>query len=577
MAIKALLPGTDVSAVVCWADTLLVKLADSIVLVGRGFTELPREHRLPEALKLQQDDASLRAAAQLPKKWQDVASVIASADTSPAARRLALRLIFGVLIISPLLKKVDLWTFSDMDPSYIKDVMQRSIATIAKSFSLNFSSDQFTELDRISFAMILCIVAVADSAHEESQDTLSPWIPHTHGTFLHLIQAIMHPDSPVATLSVITPLAELDSAQTIFIRWGRTIRWCWETWNDPRTADSETVMFVTVNWLHHVCSDLKPPVGFATQLDTDLSAAYTAIIAVLHHLVLSLHTLDSGSPALPDILSGACRFTVFLLQRNLDSFDNRLETRVTDICKRLAHLFVLIPERESHLSVLDSILEAFALIQSKPLQSAFAQLQDDPKVPWSSTFHKLISESRKMITKKEPTSSELYVGKLTLNFLSIAWSRGCQKYTLPTSSVQFLLAVADAVIRKSTTSDILLSSVLNDMALCNDKSVFAPQSLRYISIWERALSSPRSNLPIAVAFAHFILAADPLLDAIHRAEAWDYLRDVLILVLRQRYYDEGAALSILISDVVCYALLRLVDRHDGTWIIQTASFLDLVQ
>lgn len=71
-----------------------------------------------------------------------------------------------------------------------------------------------------------------------------PSRPLTLGYLLDLIQVVMHPDDAIATSSIVTPPYDLDVAQTILVRWGDTIFWSWETWDDSRLANSEVIVFL---------------------------------------------------------------------------------------------------------------------------------------------------------------------------------------------------------------------------------------------------------------------------------------------------------------------------------------------
>lgn len=69
-------------------------------------------------------------------------------------------------------------------------------------------------------------------------------MPKTLGSLLQLIGLVLHPKTTAFSLSITIPYTHLDGAQTILLHWGETVRWCWETWDDPRIANSETVVFL---------------------------------------------------------------------------------------------------------------------------------------------------------------------------------------------------------------------------------------------------------------------------------------------------------------------------------------------
>lgn len=61
----------------------------------------------------------------------------------------------------------------------------------------------------------------------------------------------------------------------------------------------------------------------------------------------------------------------------------------------------------------------------------------------------------------------------------------------------------------------------------------------------------------AASFAYYITECD-LLDPLCCAEAWDYLRDVLRLILRHHYREEDEPLALLVCPIIAQALNRLL-------------------
>lgn len=89
------------------------------------------------------------------------------------------------------------------------------------------------------------IESQTEPSHVETPS--SSYEPYTQTLFLRLIQDIMELDQPGNTMQPIVPQPELDPAQTILVRWGRLIPWCWETWADPRCADVESIFYCVCN------------------------------------------------------------------------------------------------------------------------------------------------------------------------------------------------------------------------------------------------------------------------------------------------------------------------------------------
>jgi hypothetical protein len=54
----------------------------------------------------------------------------------------------------------------------------------------------------------------------------------------------MHPTNTTATLDLTCPIEELDPAQTILVRWGETVPFCWTVWDDQRIVYTETTTYL---------------------------------------------------------------------------------------------------------------------------------------------------------------------------------------------------------------------------------------------------------------------------------------------------------------------------------------------
>lgn len=67
--------------------------------------------------------------------------------------------------------------------------------------------------------------------------------PQSLGNLLDLIRLVMNPHYPDCILQLASPCEDLDLAQTILVRWGVTVSWCWSTWDDQRIANVEYITF----------------------------------------------------------------------------------------------------------------------------------------------------------------------------------------------------------------------------------------------------------------------------------------------------------------------------------------------
>ncbi|KAG7450369.1 uncharacterized protein BT62DRAFT_508441 [Guyanagaster necrorhizus] len=339
---------------------------------------------------LQREDDNLRAASQLPSQWDSIKRLLASRQVSPAARRLALRLIFGVCIILPSLggKNDDRMTQSED----FLEIMQTCIhQTVMSGFTANYSSDPAVELERINFSMLVSLYAAVDVEQRQKQ---LPSRPLTLGYLLDLIQVVIHPDDGIIPSSIIAPPDHLDVAQTILIRWGDTIFWSWETWDDSRLANTEVIVFLTAVWINKFNEALDSHVSGALCTTLNRFAPSSAILNVLHHcrlFIIDQSELSDGQPlSVYALLSKACRIIVHFLHGDILHASNQACLR-EDLCKTLFDIFVIVDTEEHGLTIKTSILEALTLFHQTTLRRSLKDTQQDNRTEFMTRLSKLIS------------------------------------------------------------------------------------------------------------------------------------------------------------------------------------------
>jgi hypothetical protein len=61
-----------------------------------------------------------------------------------------------------------------------------------------------------------------------------------------------------------------------------------------------------------------------------------------------------------------------------------------------------------------------------------------------------------------------------------------------------------------------------------------------------------------VTLAHLVLTSRAVAPNLHGAEAWIYLKDTLLFILRHEFIDEDEPVALFICPTICVALIRLV-------------------
>ncbi|KAF7339646.1 hypothetical protein MSAN_02179400 [Mycena sanguinolenta] len=556
------------AAVICWVDAFLFKLGDTTITVASGVSLAPP---FPGSAELRAEDG-LRAASQLPSNWHSVARVIASDQASPAAKRLALRLTFAAFVLGPRL-----CSGSEQMPFEIVEVLERCISqTRAAGFSAS---------------------RTASREHQKAEKRAQVR-PHTLGCLLNILQNILHPDDSVACLQLVTPPEELDPAQTILLRWGDTVSWCWETWDDHRIANAESVVFLascftlqrpmnrehleqTAMWLRHFESVRFLPVNIDYSLAVS-TASSIALLRVLHYVVLSLSTLPlaAGPPSVPwELVSKACCFAAESMRHLLWNPKEDERWIVSGLCKCLLSLFVLLaPANDEELAVHDYILEALSLANADTLHICMAHVQEDDVLRFSARLNKRLVAVKNFVSESLEQTRPLNLIRTTLNLAVIVWFSGTHGCILRESVAPLLSNVVKILLQEGTpglVSEILGDAILTASSAARKDPSFIDENRE--SLWQFAITSSSSELSIASSFAHYIITSEILCNSLYCAEAWTYFSEILLLILKHHYIEEQEPLALLICPTLCAALIRLLqaDATSTQFMLSTPFTLNL--
>ncbi|KAF5390250.1 hypothetical protein D9757_002798 [Collybiopsis confluens] len=573
IAIKALLPGTTASIVVCWVDEHLAKLADTtaMIITFRSF----QNRVLSDAMKARFEDDGLRASAQLPgeatfeqedsfphicatEKWAQVPSVISSVNASPAAKRLAIRLTFAVYDLGPRLKKFNPWIHRDTPTAAeLLKILDQYILVTPVDQSISYSDQELTQ------AMIVSLYAISDSEQHHHR-IVSPFRPRTLGSLLDMISLVMHWSGFEEEVACIKPCEELDAPQMVLLQSSNILWWIWETWNDYRVAGAESITKLTATWLFHLHD-------ISARMSCDQPAASYAILPVMHH---SIQTLVGAGycEILPTsffvVLTNACRTVHQLLHNQLIS--GRILGDATAITKCLLGLFILLNQKPELQS---AILESLTMVDDPSFDKALQSILHDQRARFVERIDELILHSRrKLMNPGEPrvdlSSDSVQEVRLILDFLiRISHSRESQGRVQRSPILNLLLSVTQQVLQADLRAGSLnhfRDTIIAGFYVLQTDPTSSIKRLKQEDLWGLALDAGCSNLGMASSFAHHIVATERLPDSLLCTEAWDNLRDTLILILRSYYAEEEKPLAILVSSVICGALVRLLDADLST-------------
>lgn len=91
------------------------------------------------------------------------------------------------------------------------------------------------------------------------------------------------------------------------------------------------------------------------------------------------------------------------------------------------------------------------------------------------------------------------------------------------------------------------------------------------SIWQIAMDNTNPKLALASAFALHIILSRRLPESLTQVEAWDYLRNVLLMIGSQDYLGDESPFALVVSPTICNALLQLLRHADEHTVVMMQS------
>ncbi|KAG2368290.1 hypothetical protein BDR07DRAFT_1372319 [Suillus spraguei] len=491
LAVQELKKVTVIPIIISWVDAVLAKLGDVVSCVASAMHDRCFDDELPEALRKRREEDNLRAAAQLPDRWDSVPSVLTSAKASPAAKRLALRLLVSRYILQPQL------------------VLHPRVADAP----LDDMSDQYRQYG-ITAPLSHRLYAAHCGA---TLRVLSP----TRTTPIWVSRAHKFADYYIA-------LPDLDAPRIILILWRHFVPWTWRLLAECNGSDSETIIFLTTTWLH-CASDSDP------RIITSTPATFTGD--------------KHGKYMICAYLAYFSRLLVYL------SSAPRPQNLTT------AQMDVLLKTSS------DYVTHAMARMQPRSLRDGWKQAIQE-----SSTFY---DELEKSITNTRMQAFH-QLEYFWLTYVSIgSYSRTNLTRIIFISNqkliIEFLEATIEYLRRESGEKQLpnLSTSFLSCLTAFQRgqpgiKICDAPLLLDTESIWRVAMDNTTPELALASAFALHIMLSRRLPGSLTQVEAWDYLRNVLLMIGSQDYLGDESPLALIVNPTICDALsllLRHADEH----------------
>jgi hypothetical protein len=229
-------------------------------------------------------------------------------------------------------------------------------------------------------------------------------------------------------------------------------------------------------------------------------------------------------------------------------------------------------------------------MQPRTLRDGWKQAIQD-----SSMFHdeleKSMSNTRMQLLGDKPDKNHIHKAKQFLDFLTIECFSNVQ-ISNPKLIIELLEATMEYLRRESTEKQppSLSTSFLSCLTAFQRgqpgiRVSDAPLLSDVESIWQVAMDNATLIYSVA-AFALHIILSRRLPESLTRAEAWDYLRNVLLMIGSQDYFGDESSLALVVSPTICDALsqlLRHADEHtamvmqSSPWTSHLRSVLQRIQ
>ncbi|KAF9456257.1 hypothetical protein BDZ94DRAFT_1276108 [Collybia nuda] len=570
------------ATIISWVDIVLAKLGDFILIVASGL-----RHQFcnttPAYLQTQREEDSISAATQLPRKWQLLADTLVSNHISPACKRLALRLLFAAYVMAPQFDR----QFShknNIQPQQVLDSMLFSDRGIFNGFRATAEMSYCNEQDRVNFAMIVCLFAGQPA---ETQPAMRPLASNY---LSNMIRFVLNERLSSLTSQDTIPLLELDIPQVIFLHWGNVVPWCWSLWKGPEDAIAESIVQSTMTWLYHIdrpfwpqgidtFNDITAFSSLIFHLSKNRTSSCSVLLQILHQIATMLQdTSNTERPVifhtLQKVLSRTCWVTTQLFIMSTQDVESEIQRHQRDFCHCLLSLFCVLNMDEEELQIKDLVLEALSFIQPSALRVCLGQSEESSNLKLSLLINEVIAKTTSLYETPGLNCDHLALRSI-VSLLTIIWHAGTRNRRF--QGIGPLLKIMVTILHtypiESQISSLCCDTLLTALSVLDagEASNGCLSRIQEENVWTLAMRIGPSNLTIASGFAHRLLATDHKVDVVCQAEALNYIRDILFLVLDRRFQEQEESLALLICPVLCLSLIKLMQNRVCTEIGQCLS------
>ncbi|KAK2461808.1 hypothetical protein APHAL10511_006271 [Amanita phalloides] len=532
---------------ICWTEVILANLSLLSVALASGACPDELTIQTTNSLMRQRQHNYILAAAQLPDSWSSIFQMLNAHYASPAARRLALRLLYSVYVFGRRLIDYNPWTSMDTEANGLADICLQLLARL--SFSGNGNTDVHESIQDPIHCSILISLYASASQSTSSRGHLDMIRPLSLACLQEILQAIITYDLETPVSHVVVPPEQLNPSLSMLMRWSDLFPWCWLLWDDHRIAGFECIIYLSVTWLYNVGSHRDDMHLTETDSMKHLSSFVQAHPTSTRLPVSFLSALGKSCWAI-------CRITE--CNANIGRY-------IPSISNSMLEVFIYLRERTGLEAcvVKEMALESLVHVDDPIFRSQLKDVLVKMPCMIQGMADDAIAGLKRMLTKTDRNFSEYLEGQVAvvrtvLRFLVICWYKGCENCVLRGSALTLLGLTADLVTTASNGPLLeLCCDLWTALAIISENPNIRISTERHIVLWDWVVSKNDFNLMVAVSFASYLTVAIPDVDPLRHAEAWNYLSSIFLMIL-QGCFPEEDEFIIMASPAICCALTKLL-------------------
>ncbi|KAF8587265.1 hypothetical protein K439DRAFT_833127 [Ramaria rubella] len=575
MTANAAPPHGTGSTLFCWADVVIARLGEAILSIsGRGcfvrsvdHSESAEEAALDNFMSSQtQKSQSVRVASQLPESWHAIISMLGSEDVSEAARRLSLSLVFGAYILcwnlSPRSERYRHRNTFQLNP--LKNALQKYISRMSREYltrddegllAANLEPLEENAMNKSQYAMIITLFAHLELSHLDPSHPIPSFRPSTFGVLLMLIESLMNRTmiTNTAVPSLLTPGGTVDQNQCRLLGWGLTIPWCWTVWGGEKSMHLGTVMRLTTTWLYHFA---------LTEVEVERVLHFDPVAALSVMLpLIAPQSPGNFNPTDRAILYKSCWSISCLGRRHLDTFDDLV---LTKICKSFFALLLSLGCNDIDASIREILLDFFSWLPQRFMKLVFSSNLPPNILSMSIILNEAVERVITSPAVSATDADQCTHVKSSLEVLIVLISSGAPEASNVASSqplVDHILSMLNQSSwwnKETQESGVLLLGCMARFEPPAERFIYQP-ALLCASLILR-LSAKDFVMAAAVAVYIHGVAKYAFIDSLTLMEIWDYLRDVMLVILRSRQSENQHNLASRVHDTISSALNLILTR-----------------